>query len=99
MAKRSRREVTRLHGFPRNLAGIAFASASTVRVLRWLGEVTLIIVPIVTSAARIHAHVVDAPDTITQELNQCIRLVNVASRRLTPAKLVRPRLDCQTRIA
>jgi hypothetical protein len=92
--------VTQLHGFPRNPAGIALAFVSMVRVLRWLGEATLIIVPIVTSAARIHAHVVDAPDTITQELNQCIRLVNVAaSRRLTPAKSARPRPDCHTRIA
>ena len=59
----------------------------------------LIIVPIVTCAARIHAHVVDAPDAITQELNQCLRLVNVAaSRRPTSAISVRPRLDRQTRI-
>jgi hypothetical protein len=36
---------------------------------------------IVTSAARIHAHVVDAPDTITQQLNQRLRLVNVAASR------------------
>jgi hypothetical protein len=68
-------------------------------VLRWLAQATLIMVPIVTCAARIHAHVVDAPDTITQELNQCLRLVNVAaSRRLPPANCARRRLDGQTRI-
>jgi hypothetical protein len=60
--------------------------------------VTLIVLPIATCAARIHAHVVEAPDAITQELNQCLRLVNVAaSRRLTPAIPARPRVDRQTR--
>jgi hypothetical protein len=59
----------------------------------------LIMVPVVTTAARIHAHVVDAPDAITQELNQCLRLVKVAaSRRQTPAISTRPRLDRQTRL-
>ncbi|MBW8838261.1 MAG: hypothetical protein JF602_00145 [Gemmatimonadetes bacterium] len=59
----------------------------------------LMIAPIVTCAARIHAHVVDAPDAITQEVNQCLRLVNVAaSRRPASAISVRPRLDGQTRI-
>ena len=75
--------MARLHGFAPNEAGIALAFASIVRVLRWLGQVTLTIVPIVTSAGRIHAHVVDAPDAITQELNQCMRLVNVAASRRT----------------
>jgi hypothetical protein len=56
-------------------------------------------VPVVTTAARIHAHVVDAPDAITQELNQCLRLVKVAaSRRQTPATSTRPRIDVQTRL-
>jgi hypothetical protein len=83
-----------VRGFPRNHAGIALACASTVRVVRRLAQVTLMLVPIVTCAARIHAHVVDAPDTITQELNQCLRLVNVAaSRRLTPATAERRRLE------
>jgi hypothetical protein len=69
-----------------------------VRVLRWLAQATLMMMPMVTCAARIHAHVVDAPDTITQELNQCLRLVNVAaSRRLPPTNCARRRLDCQTR--
>lgn len=57
-------------------------------------------VPIVTFAARIHAHVVEAPDAITQELNQCLRLVKVAaSRRQTPAMPTTPRLERQTHLA
>jgi len=50
-----------------------------VRVLCGVARIILIIAPIVTCAARIHAHVIDAPDTITQELNQCLRLVNVGN--------------------
>jgi hypothetical protein len=72
---------------------------STVPVLRRLARVVLIMVPVVTCAVRIHAHAVEAPDAITQELNQCLRLVKVAaSRRQTPAISARPRLDCQTRL-
>jgi hypothetical protein len=64
-----------------------------------VARVILMIAPIVTCAARIHAHVVDAPDAITQEVNQCLRLVNVAaSRRPTSPISVRPRLDRQTRV-
>jgi hypothetical protein len=74
--------------------------ASTVRVLCGVARLILIIAPIVTCAARIHAHVVDAPDAITQELNQCLRLVNVAaSRRPTSTTPVRPWLARQTRMA
>jgi hypothetical protein len=70
-----------------------------VRVLRKLTRAVLIAVPIVTSAARIHAHVVEAPDAVAQELNQCFRLVKVAaSRRQTPALSRRPRLDLHTRL-
>jgi hypothetical protein len=70
-----------------------------VRVLFGVARVILTIAPIVTCAARIHAHVVVAPDAITQELNQCLRLVNVAaSRRPTSTAATRPRPDRQTRI-
>jgi len=54
--------------------------------------------PIVTCAGRIHAHIVDAPDAITQEVNQCLRLVNVAASRRAPSTIAtRPRLAAQTR--
>jgi len=70
-----------------------------VRGLRSLARVVLMMMPIVTSAARIHAHVVEAPDELTQELNRCLRLVNVAaSRRQTPASSTEPRLDRQTHL-
>ena len=84
--------------FQRNHAGIALAFVSIVRVLREVVRVIVVIAPIVTCAARIHAHVVDAPDTITQEVNQCLRLVNVAaSRRPSSPLSARPRLDRQIR--
>ena len=70
-----------------------------MRVLCGVARIILIIAPIVTCAARIHAHVIDAPDTITQELNQCLRLVNVAaSRRPTSPVSVRPRIGPQIRV-
>jgi hypothetical protein len=73
-----------MRGFHRNRAGIELAFVSTVRVLRSVVRVVLITVPVVTCAARIHAHVVDTPDAM-QELNRCLRLVTVAaSRRETP---------------
>jgi len=70
-----------------------------VRLLCSFARVLLMMMPVVTCAARIHAHVVVAPDAITQELNQCLRLVNVAaSRRPTSTTATRPRPDRQTRI-
>jgi hypothetical protein len=40
----------------------------------------LILTVLSTSAARLHAHTVDAVDA-TQEMNRCLRLVNVAASR------------------
>jgi len=71
-----------------------------VRVLRSIARVALMIVPVVTCAARIHTHTVDAPDAMTQEVNRCLRLVRVAaSRRQTPATSTRPRLDRHAKLA
>ena len=37
---------------------------------------------LVTSASRVHAHTIEAPDAVTQEVNRCLRLVRLtASRR------------------
>lgn len=70
-----------------------------MRLLCGVARVILVVAPIVTCAARIHARVVEAPDAITQEVNQCLRLVNVAaSRRPISAIAVRPRLDRQIRV-
>jgi hypothetical protein len=49
------------------------------------GRVVLIIMQLTLCAARVHAHAVDAPDAMTQEMNRCLRLVRIsASRRHTP---------------
>jgi hypothetical protein len=70
-----------------------------VRLLCSVARVLLMMMPVVTCAARIHAHVVDAPDAITQEVNQCLRLVNVAASRRAPSTIAaRPRPAGQTRI-
>jgi hypothetical protein len=85
--------------FHGNHAGTALAFVSTVRLLCSFARAVLMMMPIVTCAARIHAHIVDAPEAITQEVNQCLRLVNVAaSRRPTSPVAARPRPDRQTRI-
>jgi len=71
---------------------------SAVRLLGWLSRVLLISGAIVTCAVSIHAHVVEAPEAITQEVNQCLRLVNVAaSRRIATPVSTRPRLAYHTR--
>jgi len=41
----------------------------------------LILLPLTTTAARLHAHRVDAPDLATQEVNRCLRLVKIAASR------------------
>ena len=64
--------------------GIALASSIGVRtpVLR----LALTLIALVGSATRLHAHHADAVDA-TQEMNRCLRLVNVATaRRQTPTK-------------
>jgi hypothetical protein len=55
-------------------------------------RIALILMTLVGSATRLHAHHADAVDA-TQEMNRCLRLVNVATgRRQTPTKerTVRP---------
>jgi hypothetical protein len=46
----------------------------TVRIL-------LILVPLCTTANRLHAHQLQSPDVATQEVNRCLRLVNIAASR------------------
>jgi hypothetical protein len=57
----------------------------------------LILVPLTTSAARLHAHAVQTPLGVTQELNRCLLIVRTAaSRRVSQnkvasaARVVRP---------
>jgi hypothetical protein len=49
-------------------------------------QLALSVIVLVGSATRLHAHHADAVDA-TQEMNRCLRLVNVATaRRQTPTK-------------
>jgi len=69
---------------PGKTPGTALASIVGVRtpILR----LVLSVIALVGSATRLHAHHADAVDA-TQEMNRCLRLVNVAtSRRQTPTK-------------
>jgi hypothetical protein len=67
------------------MPGTALASIVGVRtpVLR----LALAMIALIGSATRLHAHHADALDA-AQEMNRCLRLVNVATtRRETPAKV------------
>jgi hypothetical protein len=62
------------------------ALASTVGVRTLVLRLALSVIALVGSATRLHAHHADAVDA-TQEMNRCLRLVNVATgRRQTPTK-------------
>jgi len=56
--------------------------AFPVRVfLRFATRTALILIPLTTSAARLHAHTVQTPVSVTQELNRCLLLVRSATSR------------------
>jgi hypothetical protein len=42
---------------------------------------TLILIPLFTSAARLHAHAIETPLAVTQELNRCLMMVRTAASR------------------
>jgi hypothetical protein len=48
--------------------------------VRFLARVVLIMIAVTTSAARLHGHTADMV-AATQEMNRCLRLVNVAASR------------------
>jgi hypothetical protein len=44
-------------------------------------RLVLILLPLTTTAARMHAHTLEAPDIAAQELNRCLKLVKIAASR------------------
>jgi hypothetical protein len=65
--------------------------ASVVGVRNLVLRLALTVIALVGSATRLHAHHADAIDT-AQEMNRCLRLVNVATtRRQTPMKVIQRR--------
>jgi hypothetical protein len=49
----------------------------------------LLLLPVLTSSARLHAHSVDTPLAVTQELNPCLTIVRVAATRRPGAQRVK----------
>ena len=41
----------------------------------------LILLPLTTTASRLHAHTLDAPDLATEEMNRCMRLIRIAASK------------------
>jgi hypothetical protein len=64
--------------------------------LRAAARLALILLPLTTTATRLHAHRVDAPDLATQEVNRCLNLIKIAAskrgdgRKLTRGDVSRP---------
>jgi len=44
-------------------------------------RVTLMLMPLMASTARLHAHSADTPIAVTQELNRCLTMVRIAATR------------------
>ena len=56
--------------------------AFAVRVfIRFATRTALILIPLTTSAARLHAHTLQTPVGVTQEVNRCLLLVRSATSR------------------
>jgi len=49
--------------------------------LRFATRTALILIPLTTSAARLHAHAVQTPVGVTQEVNRCLLIVRSAASR------------------
>jgi hypothetical protein len=48
---------------------------------RFVARIVLILLPLATTAARLHGHHVDAPDLATQEVNRCLNLIKIAASK------------------
>jgi hypothetical protein len=54
-------------------------------------RVVLMLMPLTTSAVRLHARSADGPDAVTQEVTKCLRLVRVAASRRNASSDSQPR--------
>ena len=50
-------------------------------MLKSATRTVLILIPLTTSAVRLHAHAVQTPIGVTQELNRCLKIVRSATSR------------------
>jgi hypothetical protein len=44
-------------------------------------RIAVMLLPLTTTATRLHTHLLDAPDVATQEVNRCLKLVDIAASR------------------
>ena len=52
-------------------------------------RVMLMLLPLMASTARLHAHNADTPIALTQELNRCLTMVRIAATRRPAAQGVK----------
>jgi hypothetical protein len=52
-------------------------------------RVMLMLLPLMASTARLHAHNGDTPIAVTQELNRCLTMVRIAATRRPAAQAIR----------
>lgn len=71
-------------------AGITLAMVRRVISRHLPSRVLLIVLPLVVSAGRVHAHTAAGPGAITQEMNRCLMMVRIAvtRRSASPQKAV-----------
>ncbi len=48
---------------------------------RGAARLVLILLPLTTTATRLHAHGAAAPDLATQEVNRCLNLIKIAASK------------------
>ena len=48
---------------------------------RSAARLVLILLPLTTTASRLHAHTVTPPDLATQEVNRCLNLIKIAASK------------------
>ena len=59
------------------------------------GRIVLLLMTLGTSAARLRGHTLDAPDTLTREVNGCLRLVRIAATRRERRPAIEKPADCR----
>jgi hypothetical protein len=50
------------------------------------GRIVLMLMMLGVSASRLRGHACDAPDSLTREVNGCLRLVRIAASRREPPR-------------
>jgi hypothetical protein len=75
--------------FPTKRGGIAIAIAALMARRHPLLRATLMLLPLVASTARLHAHSADTPIAVTQELNRCLTMVRIAATRRPTAQAIK----------